>query len=55
MVDPSPYFFLPRAHTCSNGLLLPICSLDGKINLPEEKALFDVYDMAFSSNHFGSV
>ena len=48
-----PYGYIPTAHTCSNVLVLPIGSL--ALQLPQERDLFQVYDLAFANTHFGSV
>ena len=48
---PSPFTYLPTSHTCSNNLVLAVGSLN--FPLPQEKDLFEVYDMAFANTHFG--
>lgn len=45
------FFFIPTAHTCSNNLVLPRGPLLGA--LPSEEKLFELYDLAFTNNHFG--
>lgn len=46
-----PYHFTPKANTCSNTLRLPRPTHN--IKQPDEKMLFDIYDMAFRNSYFG--
>lgn len=43
--------FLPTASTCVNSLTLPRPS--SSVNLPETRALFKLYDLAFSNAYYG--
>ncbi|XP_057312418.1 uncharacterized protein LOC130653938 [Hydractinia symbiolongicarpus] len=45
--------FLPTSNTCINQLQLPMES--NAISLPDENALFGLYDLAFSSRFFGQI
>ena len=51
--DHLPYNYIPTAHACGNVLSLPIGALASP--LPEEKSLFQVYDIAFANAYFGKV
>lgn len=50
-VIPIDSSFYPTSQTCANLLMLP----RGTQNeiLPEEKKLFEIYDMSFGQNFFG--
>ena len=45
--------FTPTAHTCANILSLPRASQE--IQLPPQKRLFEIYDLAFSQPFFGKL
>ena len=47
------YDFLPKAHTCSFGLELPIDTRE--INIPPEAELFEIYNTAFLNAYFGKI
>lgn len=50
--DANRWSFIPSANTCSNTLHLPRC-VSGRFPLPQENALFDIYDVAFANAYFG--
>lgn len=43
--------FMPKSHTCSNTLNLPIGNRH--LPLPSEEDLFQLYDLAFKNTYFG--
>lgn len=45
--------YLPSAHTCTNTLVLPRGPLIAK--MPSERETFEMFDLAFSNNHFGKM
>ena len=47
------YSFLPKAHTCSNEMVLHMGSL--KSDIPNEEQLFEVFDCAFANAYFGII
>ncbi|XP_028408793.1 uncharacterized protein LOC114533337 [Dendronephthya gigantea] len=48
----SKYEFIPKAHTCTNNMVLSIGSITSE--LPSEEELFEVFDFAFANAHFGN-
>jgi len=45
--------FIPTASTCINQLVLPCLTIN--VKLPDDSALFNLYDFAFVNSYFGMI